>query len=118
MPDLDRYCVMDTSTAKFCIRCVISGGSKGARGTRAILGAQTLSISCGLWENLAKSYVGAPLGSWRPLLGEILDQPLVMTDVSGPYSSVSAILISLLSITTLIWQDKLPPPPIGVLDLN
>ena len=28
-------------------------------------------------EILAKSYVGAPLpGSWRPLLGEILDPPL------------------------------------------
>ena len=41
------------------------------------LGAQILSISCSFWENLAKSYVGAPPpGSWRPLLGEILDSPL------------------------------------------
>ena len=39
-------------------------------------GVQILSISCSFWENLAKSYVGAPLGSWRPLLGEILDPPL------------------------------------------
>ena len=38
---------------------------------------QILSISCSFWENLAKSYVGAPLESWRPLLGEILDPPLV-----------------------------------------
>ena len=38
---------------------------------------QILSISCSFWEILAKSYVGAPLlGSWRPLLGEILDPPL------------------------------------------
>ena len=40
------------------------------------LGVQILSISCSFWENLAKSYVGAPPGSWRPLLGEILDPPL------------------------------------------
>ena len=39
-------------------------------------GVQILSISCSFWENLAKSYVGAPLESWRPLLGEILDPPL------------------------------------------
>ena len=39
-------------------------------------GVQILSISCRFWENLAKSYVSAPLGSWRPLLGEILDLPL------------------------------------------
>ena len=37
---------------------------------------QILSISCSLWEILAKSYVGAPW-SWRPLLGEILDPPLI-----------------------------------------
>ena len=41
------------------------------------LGVQILSISCSFWENLAKSYVGAPPESWRPLLGEILDPPLV-----------------------------------------
>ena len=39
-------------------------------------GVQILSISCSFWENLAKSYVGAPPKSWRPLLGEILDPPL------------------------------------------
>ena len=49
---------------------------RGARGMRAPLGVQILSISCSFWENLAESYVGAPLGSWRPLLGEILDPPL------------------------------------------
>ena len=32
---------------------------RGARGTRAPR-AQILSISCSFWENLAKSYVGAP----------------------------------------------------------
>ena len=37
---------------------------------------QILSFSCSFWENLAKSYVGAPLESWRPHLGEILDPPL------------------------------------------
>ena len=49
------------------IQVSASGGSKGA---------QILSISCSFWENMAKSYVGAPLGSWGPLLGEILDLPL------------------------------------------
>ena len=39
-------------------------------------GGQILSISCSFWGNLAKSYVGAPLENWRPLLGEILDPPL------------------------------------------
>ena len=43
---------------------------------RSPLGVQILSISCSFWENLAKSYVGAPLESWRPLLREILDPPL------------------------------------------
>ena len=41
-------------------------------------GAQILSISCSFWENLTKTYVGAPLGSWRPILGEILDLPLIL----------------------------------------
>ena len=45
---------------------------------RPPLGVQILSISCSFWEILAKSYVGAPPGSWRPLLGEILDPPLSM----------------------------------------
>ena len=39
-------------------------------------GGQILSNSCSFWENLAKLYVGTPLGSWCPLLGEILDPPL------------------------------------------
>ena len=43
---------------------------------RAPPGVQILSILCSFWENLAKSYVGAPLESWRPLLGQILDPPL------------------------------------------
>ena len=48
----------------------------GARDARTPPGAQILSISCSFWGNMAKSYVGAPPpGSWRPLLGEILDPP-------------------------------------------
>ena len=31
---------------------------------------QILSISCSFWENLAKSYVDAPLEGWRPTLGK------------------------------------------------
>ena len=33
-------------------------------------------ISCSFREKLAKLYVGAPVGTWRPLLREILDPPL------------------------------------------
>ena len=44
---------------------------------RPPLGVQILSISCSFWENLAKSYVGAPPGELAPPLGEILDPPLV-----------------------------------------
>ena len=38
----------------------------GAQEARAPLGTQILSISCSFREILAKSYVGAPLGSWCP----------------------------------------------------
>ena len=34
--------------------------------TRAPPGVQILSISCSFWENLAKSYVGAPPGELAP----------------------------------------------------
>ena len=44
-----------------------------ARGKGAPLGVQILLISCNFWENLCWR---SPLGSWRPLLGEILDPPL------------------------------------------
>ena len=55
-----------------------SDGSKGGcEGCAPSLGVQILSISCSFWENLANSYVGPPLGSLRPLLGEILDPPLM-----------------------------------------
>ena len=37
-----------------------SGGSEGGEGRVSPPGAQNLSISCSFWENLAKSYVGAP----------------------------------------------------------
>ena len=36
---------------------------------------QILSISCSLWKNLARSYVGAP-GGWRSRLQGFLDLPL------------------------------------------
>ena len=38
-----------------------------------------------------KSYVGTPLGSWRPLLGEILDPPLLV--VAFPFSSMFVTVI-------------------------
>ena len=40
-------------------------------------GPNSFNFHAVFWENCAKkSYVGAPPGSWRPLLGEILDPPL------------------------------------------
>ena len=65
---------------------------------------QILSISCSFWENLAKSYVGAPPpppppppGSWRPLLGEILDPPLHVKHNLAP-TSLRAVIIQYLAI--------------------
>ena len=64
------HCV--TTSLWFC-----SGRSKGdTRDVRPPPRVQILSISCSFWENLAKSYIGAPPESWRPHLGEILDPPL------------------------------------------
>ena len=90
---IDKTARPEGSTNGTCRRCIFnSGGSKGgARGTRALpLGAQILSISCSFSENLAKSYVGAPpLGSWRPLLREILDPPLFKLSYSTVRSTIS-----------------------------
>ena len=53
------------------IRCEPVADLRGARGTRAPMGVQILSISCSFWEILAKSYVGAPPpGSWHPSSGK------------------------------------------------
>ena len=55
-----------------------SGGSKGGRRGRAPpLGTEFSLISCSFRGILIKSYPGAPPESWRPLLGEILDPPLL-----------------------------------------
>ena len=39
---------------------------RGHEGHASPLGARILSISCSFWENLAKSYVGAPTGELVP----------------------------------------------------
>ena len=57
---------------------VFSGGSKGGHEGRDP-GSKFFQFHAVFWENLAKSYVGAPLEGWRPHLGEILDPPLVFT---------------------------------------
>ena len=74
---------------------------------RPPLGVQILSISCSFWENLAKSYVGAPLESWRPLLGEILDPPLtrmhfLIADIR------SSLLHMLFGYETPTWTEGWP----------
>ena len=71
----------------------IYGGRKG-RAPPPPPGVQILSISCSFWENLANSYVGAPLGSWRPLPGEILDPPLNMAILEMRYLKVHAVFES------------------------
>ena len=44
-----------------------SGGSKGgAEDAHLPPGVEILSIPCSFWENLAKSYVGTPLGELVP----------------------------------------------------
>ena len=43
---------------------------RGVQGMHAPVGAQILSISCSFWENLAKSYVGAPWGVGTPSSGK------------------------------------------------
>ena len=59
---LERFSVAHTPH----IDNIYSGGSKGGReGCAPPTGVQILSISCSFWEYLAKSYVGAPPGSWR-----------------------------------------------------
>ena len=50
-----------------------SGGSEGgARDAPPPRGSKFFQFHAVFWGNLAKLYVGAPPGSWRPLLGEIL----------------------------------------------
>ena len=53
------------------------------------LQTKIFSISCSFSENLAKSYVRAPLESWRPLLWGILDPPLYDVTLNGghPFSN-------------------------------
>ena len=59
-------------------RYIGSGGSKGgARGTRPPRGPrffQFHAVFGKIWQN---RMLAPPLGSWRPLLGEILDPPLI-----------------------------------------
>ena len=57
---------------------IISGGSKGGAPGARPPRPKIFSISCSFSEKLAKSYVGAPLEGWRPLLQGILDPPLII----------------------------------------
>ena len=60
---------------------------RGAQGTRPPPGPNSFNFMQ-LLGILAKSYVGAPLGSWRPLLGEILDPPLYRISNSGQSQNI------------------------------
>ena len=57
---------------------VLAVADLGGRTRRAPpLRSKIFLISCSFFENLTKSYVGAPLEGWRPLLQGILDPPLI-----------------------------------------
>ena len=53
---------IDSGTVATAIVTPCERTLRGTRGMRIPLGVQILSLSCSFWENLAKSYVGAP---WR-----------------------------------------------------
>ena len=57
------------------------------------LQTKIFSISCSFSENLAKSYVGAPLESWRPLLWGILDPPLHDVTLNGGHPFLELYLL-------------------------
>ena len=83
-----------------------SGGSKGgARDARSPPPRGPNSFDfMQFGENLAKLYVGAPpLGSWRPLLGEILDRPLMEL----PYPKALKLFLGFLtSVSSLMYFYK------------
>ena len=66
---LVQFLPLRTALARSLVNKV-SGGSKGDGCPKVH------SISCSFLENLAKSYVGAPLEGWHPLLQGILGPPL------------------------------------------
>ena len=58
----------------------ISGGFRGRPRRASPLRPKIFSISCSFSQILAKSYVGAPLEGWRPLLRGLLDLPLFIKE--------------------------------------
>ena len=75
---LNSICHLDnTLTCRHTSHGIQQWRIKGGRARRApLLRPKIFSISCSFSQNLAKSYVGAPLEGWRPLLRGILDPPL------------------------------------------
>ena len=98
---------VDIHLALQSIRC---GGILGSGGSTFVKfwtlhppwgSINSISISCSFWENLAKSYVGAPPEELaRALLGEILDHTTAGGD-NGCYSVTS--LTSLVSKCAGSW---------------
>ena len=80
---------------------LLSGGSKGA---------QILSISCSFLGKFGKIVCWHPaLGSWRPLLEEILDPPLTTENITYHKVRMQAVKIPLQSknVTTRNSRKKL-----------
>ena len=66
-------CTIYPTTAALCN---VSNAVADLGGEGVPLRAKIFSISCSFSQNRVKSYVGAPLEGWRPLLRGILDPPL------------------------------------------
>ena len=74
-----------------------SGGAPGARPLRP----KIFSISCSFSQNLVKSYVGAPLEIWRPLLRKILYPPLIPV-INSAFCNVSVSNSIFFSVVALV----------------
>ena len=74
---------------------------KGAQGTPPPSGVEFSLISCSFQEILIKSYMGAPRGL-APILGEILDPPLVLSPNIWNKASVTRTQKGILTYTSYI----------------
>ena len=85
----------------------VSGGSKGGgREGRVLLPAvQILSISCSFWENLPKSYVGAPRRVGAPFSGKSWIRHCQWLQFHLEPSKMTLYRIFLVSLTVTIYYD-------------
>ena len=84
-----------------CYIYLSSGRSKGEHEGRTPPGVQILSVSC----SFLGKFGAPPLGSWRPLIREILDPPL-LSQSKLCWKMLLNLLINYYVSTELICQDK------------